>query len=113
MPFPAGVVAVAEPRKHHQILLQVVDRKPMPQPYPWVSYRSRDELRAAVVRATRVYWSAARRVDVTLAGSDWRECRGEVFLSFPGGQTVDARFFPVFDPSRPASEQARRSEGDR
>lgn len=85
----------------------------MPQPYPWVSYRSRDELRAAVVRATRVYWSAARRVDVTLAGPDWRECRGEVFLSFPGGQTVDARFFPVFDPSRPASEQARRSEGDR
>ena len=104
---------MAEPRKHHQILLQVVDRKPMPRPYPWVSYRSRDELRAAVVRATRVYWSAARRVDVTLAGSDWRECRGEVFLSFPGGQVVDARFFPVFDPSRPAAEQARRSEGDR
>ncbi|MCT1856952.1 hypothetical protein M3C21_05270 [Micrococcus luteus] len=104
---------MAEHRRHHQILLQVVDRKPMPQPYPWVSYRSRDELRAAVVRATRVYWSAARRVDVTLAGPDWRECRGEVFLSFPGGQTVDARFFPVFDPSRPASEQARRSEGDR
>ncbi|MEV6950293.1 hypothetical protein AB0N07_52240, partial [Streptomyces sp. NPDC051172] len=60
---------MAEPRKHHQILLQVVDRKPMPQPYPWVSYRSRDELRAAVVLATRVYWSAARRADVTLAGA--------------------------------------------
>lgn len=104
---------MAEPRKHHQILLQVVDRKPMPQPYPWVSYRSRDELRAAVVRATRVYWSAARRVDVTLAGPDWRECRGEVFLSFPSGQTVDARFFPVFDANRSASEQARRPEGDR
>lgn len=78
---------MAESRRHHQILLQVVDRKPMPQPYPWVSYRSRDELRAAVVRATRVYWSAARRVDVTLAGSDWRECRGEVFLAFPIGLT--------------------------
>lgn len=104
---------MAEPRRRNQVLFQVKGRKPMPSPYPWVDFASRDELRAAVARAARFYWAGFRRADVTIDGSNWRECRGEVFLRLPGGLTVDARFVPVFDPNRPAAAQSCRQAGGR
>ena len=107
---------MGEPRRTHQLIFQVVGRKQMPKlgdRYPAVSYRSKTDLRAAVVAAARAYWPALQQPYVTFDGSDWRQCRGRLAIALPGGLQVDARFFPVFDPTRPAEEQARRPEGDR
>lgn len=81
--------------------------------YPQVSYRTRAELRDALVRAARVYWPALRGPNVTHASSDWRECRGRLAFTLPGGHAVDAHFSPVYDLNRPAEVQARRPEGER
>lgn len=103
---------MADPRRTHHVIFQVAGRKPMPKPYPQVSYRTKEELRAAIARAARHYWPAYRRADVTITGSDWREARGQMYLTFPIG-AVDVAFVPVFDPNRPADEQARRQAGER
>lgn len=105
---------MAEPRRTHQVIFQVAGRKPMPKlgaRYPQVSYRSKTELRTAVVAAARTYWPSLKTPYVTLDGSDWRQCRGRIALSLTGAASVDASFAPVFDPNRPADEQARRQAG--
>lgn len=105
---------MADRRREHRVLFQVEGRRPMPAPYPQVSYRTGAELRAAIARAARWYWPAYRTADVTFdAGFDWRHCRGHVYITLPTGTAADVAFVPVFDPDLPAEVQARRPEGAR
>ncbi len=96
---------MGESRRTNEVVFQPKGEKPLPGPYPQVSYRDRVELRAAVERAVRHYWRGVRRVHVEVS-YPWQECRGQaVFDAGMGPREV--RFFPVHDPGRPEHEQAR------
>ena len=96
---------MAEPRRSNEVVFQPKGEKPLPAPYPQVSYRGRVELRAAIERAVRHYWRGVQRVHVEVS-YPWQECRGQAVFDAGGGPR-EVRFFPVHDPSRPEQEQAR------
>lgn len=100
---------MAEPRRSNEVVFQPKDGKPLKKVlsrYPRVSYRDRAEMSREIEKAARHYWPSTRRVYVQIDGP-WQQCRGRISIKTTAGQYLEASFAPVWDPNRPAEEQAR------
>lgn len=86
---------VSEARIACRLILQPTGEKPLPAPYPQVSFASKKELRDQVASAVRLWWPRAAEVSVEVRGP-WRDCRGVVLVRTASSTAfVEVNFAPV------------------